>query len=890
MRFRPQAGTLLASLLWALPGVIALPRVALAQPAPATALITAVRGNTLTLAVGTEDGAKIGQTYRLTRGSASAKIQITAVTASESTATLIQTTPGYDITVGDTASFLGEEPLAPAVTVVPAPGGPLQLPPAPPSTAVATNNGQAPNRALITSVNGNNVTLGIGSADGAKLGAVYAVPLDGDVKARLQITGIDANESQATLRILEEGFTPTVGENARFVGIEALPAPTPKPAPPVSIPTPANPSTIVPPTTLPVSPVQANGVTVAAAPVSTVMGSTATVTSIDRQNVVISAGSAQGAKTGLNVPIIRAGAIIGLLRLQTVSDNSSSGVVLWRDESLGAIAAGDAVGILGAAPTVGVPAIGTVSNNAPTATLVKYETGASNLSVPRAGGTYELLAALAASGLIQSQPASVFQDDGVRRHNPSEDMIFTGGQIAGFIREAISNYGTQGSGRDRAALSILTKSFHRDLIKLGETETTLAPFTTDPGVSVGVSGLTRLTLAGGDNEAASRDPFSERYGQRRSKTGYDTRTNVFGQLTPRLNFYGSVDYGNDRRNGPDNVNNLQVRNAYLTYNAGNILRGLTVNIGRKEFWWGPGQFGTSVLSDTSGGLNSFNTIFERGSYRVEGMYAYLGRGPVGGMRSLYGQNFSVKLGNSVRVGSITTILSPKDKFDPKLFFGAMTPISLYVLDRQGSLQDKTNAVVNGYVEAGVARGARVYGEIALDDLSVSGKNLIEDRQGAIVGANFFNPLNPTKAGAKVEYARFNSLSYLAFLGPNRDPDYYYFNRGAPLGYPITPVAPTSFGGANSLRFEGYVMPTKRLHLNGGLEFSDINSEDQNPAPSGGRGFTRQRVYRFSAAYDLSQNFTLTARAQRIETDQPNFIKNEPGIKEKFFSLEIGRSF
>ncbi|HEX9996440.1 MAG TPA: hypothetical protein VGB45_04790 [Abditibacterium sp.] len=885
MRFRPSAGTLLASLLWSLPGVIILPQVAYAQTAAKTALVTAVRGNALTLAIGTADGAKVGQTYRLSRGGVGAKVQITSVSANESIASVLTSDAGYIVTVGETAAYLGEEPVAVPVPAPVAPSTPLpSLPPAPPQTT--TQTATIPAQALVTSVTRNTVTLGIGTADGAVLGAVYALPLDGDLKARLQITAVRANDSVASLSILEEGFTPTVGEITRFLGVETILVPAPAVTPaipdvPASTATPSSPSL----------PTNSGGTGIEAAPVSLLSGSTASVTSISGKNVIISAGRAQGVRPAQNVPILRAGQVIGLLRVQSVNENSSSGVVLYSDDSISAISPGDAVGILGAAPGVGSPVLGpiTPATKVP-ATLVQFETGASNESVPKADPTYELLASLAAGGLIQSQPASVFQDEGARRHRTAEDIIFSRAQIAGFIREAIANVGAD-SGRGRAALGILTRNFRRDLISLGETDVSLAAFRTD-GVSLGVSGFTRLTGVKGNLTSFSPDPFGERFGALRSRTGYDARTNVFGQISSQLSFYGSFDRGNDRREGNDIISNTQVRKAYVSYDANKLLRGLTVNLGRREFWWGPGQFGTAMLGDAPGGLDSLSTSFERGSYRLEGLYARLGRGPLGGDRSLYAQRVTAKIGNSVRVGTTSSVLTADRKFDPKYFLTAFSPLSLYLVkgkESQGAAND--NSLLGGFVEATVAKGARIYGELFIDDLSLKTIPAIENRTGSIVGAQFFNPKDPAKAGFKAEFARFNSYSYLAVPGGGADnPDYYYQFRNSPLGYPVAPVAPTIAGGAESLRFEGYYSPIKRLRIFAGIEFADINSGDQNQAINSQQGFSRQQTRRIAVAYDISRAFTLTLRGQENRTDQPNFLRGERNQLDKFVSLEIARSF
>lgn len=909
-RLRPSA-QVFASLLCTSPTALILSGAAHAQNTPRQALVVALQGNNLTLSVGTDDGAKIGQTFRLKRGNAGATLQITALAATQSTAVIVAADAGFSVIVGDVATYLGQQTLPPLPAAPPAPtdGGVLARP--------------NPAQALLTGVTGAQATLSIGSADGATLGAVYALPLAGGIRARLQITEVRADASTATITIVEEGFVPTVGDTARFVGVEALPART-LPAAPTTPATPAPQIEAASPN--PNGGISTSETRAAPAPVATFSGATATVTEVRGGTVTISAGRSQGARAAQSVPILRGGEIIGLLRLQVVSENSASGVVLYRDEALTPIAPGDAVGLLGIAPGVAIPGVGTpqdemiVAQN-PAPATVSLETGAPNFAVPKANPAYELLAALASSGLIQSQPPSVFQDDGARRHRTAEDIVFSRAQVAGFIREAIGNAGassgagdTEISSRDRAALGLLSREFRRDLVAQGETEATLAPFI--EGRGFGVSGFSRFTVAGSDTDASNRDPFSESYGARRSKTGIDSRTNVFGQVAPNLSVYGSVDYGNDIRRGNSNIidigqnsgqgagqgratdgqpiNNLQVRKAFLSYDAQSLLRGLTVNLGRKEFWWGPGQFGTTTLGDAPGGLNSLSTVFERGSYRLEGLYSPLGRGPRGGARSLYGQNLSVAIGSSVRIGATTTILSPKDGFDPKLFLGAFTPISLYVLDRQGGrnrggVNANTNAVVGAYAEAAVACGARVYGEIVLDDIAVNERNGVENRNGSLVGVQVFNPRNPAKAGFTAEYARLNSISYLAFLG-SLDQDYYYRFRGAPLGYPVSPVDPTTFGGSESLRFEGHYQPLARLRLHAGLEYADINTEDQAVARSGERGFSRQQIYRFAAAYNLSRSFTLTARAQKIDTNQPNFVKNEGNQPDKFFSLEIGRSF
>lgn len=625
----------------------------------------------------------------------------------------------------------------------------------------------------------------------------------------------------------------------------------------------------------------------------------APIRSVNGASVTIGAGSVQGLVEGQTLPVFRGGSVVALVRISSVEANSSQGTLVFAQGGV-VLSATDSVSVTPAAPSTQTESVPATRKGAPpngnsapaTGVVVPFESGASNESVPKAERTYELLASLAAQGLIRSQLARTFQDDGARRHRYAEDLVFSRAQIAGFIGEALRNAKDSGS-KGHAALSILTRDFRRDLLRSGVTATELEPYS--GGSSFGVSGFLRARLSGGDTGAGTIQPFDERFGAGRISSGADLRLNVFGQLSSDLNFYASVDTGTKLQSGLGSQ--TQLRKAFLSYKADKLLRGLTIDVGRKEFYWGVGTFGTGVVSDAAGGYDSISTRFERGSYRFDTLYANLGRGTNGQGRSLYGHNLSVNVGRQSRVGLSETSLQPQTQFSARDFLGAILPVSLYLVDRPSVVTNSTsssatefgtNAVVSAYGETGVARGVRTYGEIVIDDLAINGKNRIQNRDGSTFGIQLFNPRNPARAGATAEYTRTNSLFYLQFGGAGRRPDYEYFYRGAPIGFPIVPSFPASAGGAESLRFEGYYQPLKRLTLLGSIQFADINSEDQ--ATASPRGFARQQVFRLAASYDLTRNFSFIARAQRVATDQPNFIKGEPTTSNTTFSLELAHSF
>ena len=785
-------------------------------------------------------------------------------------------------------------------------------PPAVAAPPAATELATAPapvNNAIVVAAKPPQYTLGIGSDDGAQRGAIYGVVVDGATRIRIQITQVGRTDSQARLLDKQEDFLLAVGDDVQLLGVEALPNEVPN--------APAAPPAVVPPATVnparntvesqgtpssPADPATAsnNGMASPAQPTATNAGSAAvakvpsatlisapapaSITKVDGDAVTIDAGAARGVQTGDNLSILRGKSVIGVMRVQITTEEESTGIIVWRDENMAAIAAGDAVGVL-STPTAIDPALALGTNvKAPVvATPIRYETGASNAVVPRTDYSYELLATLASSGLITRYPASIFHDEGTRTHRTAEDMTFTRAEIADLIREALESEKAEAvKGGSQVALRILVRGYARELQQLGVKAETIAQFSLGRRFQFGVSGQQRLSVVGGDTNDFIL-PFSERQGGLRTKSGFDTRTNIFATSGDRLTFRGTIDGGSKPSRDRDEKS-FEVRRALLSYDAGKLFRGLTIEAGRDERWWGPGHFGTLLLSDVAGPLSMISTRFKRGSYEFESLYAPLGRGVQGGSRSFYGQKIELKIGSQSRVGFANSVIDPKKSLDPALFVSTFSPIPLVATQRltgsassNGPLEGQ-NILLQGYFETSVERGMRLYGELLIDDIGFDDKNLTRNRIGTILGTHLFKPGDPTRLGTYLEYANLQFRTYLN-LGQGPDYDYYYRNR--PLGHPVAPFG-DGRGGAESLRAEVYWRPTRKLRLTAGAEFADLNSED--PV------ITRQQTYRLSAAYNLSRSYTLTARATSVSTSQPNFIANEPAIGQKILQLEIARSF
>ena len=754
----------------------------------------------------------------------------------------------------------------------------------------------APREAIITSSRGKELTLSIGTDDGARPGAVYVASSEGRERARLQIISTRRTESTARVISIEEEFVLPVGSTVNFKEIaplvpDVVVAPQPAPPSPVVVPQPApapQPVIIAPPTQPTVSSKPMPAKAMPAKPIKPVMVAStmsgpAMIIALEGQTAKLNAGTLRGVKTGATLPILRDGNVIALVRVQTVTPNDASGVIVWRDEAVAAPKEGDTIGMIGG----GSPMAMTMEDGVP-ATVARFETGASNIGVPNADSDYLYLAGLAAKGLITSQPAHVFNDEGSRRHLSAEDYTFTRAQIANFVKEAIASpKAKNASSASRVALAALTSEYGRELRQLGVPDETLMAFTQRRGFEFGVSGQQRATLIGGDDVAGFRFPFSEAQGGRRTRSGLDTRTNLWAR-SGNLSFLGSVDSGTDPIRGV-NSSNFLVRRALLSYNANKLLRGLKIEAGRDEVWMGPGHFGTLGLGDSAGPLNQIKTTFQRGSYTVESLYAPLGKGPAGKDRSLYTKNIYANIGSQTRIGFIENVLDPRDSAKPSLLLSTFTPVPLFFADRISNGKDTTNYNVSGYIENSVAHGARVYGEFLIDDIGVNDNNRVQNRFGTLLGAHIFTPKDPTKFGIYGEYARLNGSTYLDLV--SKDPDYNYYYRGAPLGYPVAPPlnnfgAGRGIGGAESLRVEGYWRALPKLRFYSGVEFADLNPEVLVP----GFSLSRQQTVRIRASYDLSRRLTLTGRLIHVNTTQPNFIAGEPRTQQNLFSLEIAHAF
>lgn len=751
----------------------------------------------------------------------------------------------------------------------------------------------------VTSVRDDQAVLSEGASAGLRPGSIFTISRGGVVRAKLRVTAVTPTTSTATIFDIEGDYLVTVGDAARYFTFQPLPEIVP-------IPTPTPAEALPPDTTTETTTTNSDGTT-SSTQTATQTGETTNtlpgtsaestldvrVKSVDGKNVVLDAGIKEGIRTGVNVPVWRNGSVAAILRVQSASTYESNAIITWADESAPALLIGDHIRLERTAPANGENGgeeVIRVGATAIPAVPIPYETGASNAVVPRADRTYEYLTALAVSGLIRSQTPDVFQDDGILRHRTENDITFTRAQIAGFVREAVDNSGETISARDRVALGALARDYARELDILRVDPVKLANLEPKGGFSLGYSGVARVSFGGGSSGNFDL-PFSETQGTTRLNSGADLRANIYGNLSKKLSFFSTVD-ATTRLSTGNKSSNVALRRGYLSYDASTVARGLKVEIGRNEYWWGPGHFGTLMLSDVAGGLNSVHTVLRRGSFKYEGLYSPLGRGPSGGQRSLYGRNFQFELGSQSRIGFSETLLLPKKAFDTISAFASLSPVPIplsFIQRARGgnTTGNQSNSLYEFYGETSLARGFQLYGEFLVDDISTTRNNLTRNRLGSLLGAHIYSPKDPAKLGLYAEFTTLGGRTYFPLRYEfDQDEDYNYLQGGDSLGYPVTATPNTlDRGGAESFRFSAYWKPTARLRLGAGFEFADINAEQDI--------LQRQQTFRLRAAYDLSRNLTLYSRVLNVSTGRgSSAVGGGSGIGQvqRRFELGLAQSF
>lgn len=671
--------------------------------------------------------------------------------------------------------------------------------------------------AYLTVVEAQSVTVGAGSRDGVLPGQILSVQRDGKPVGTVTVEWVSLTAAKGTAKA--EATPLRVGDTVVL--------------PPASV------ATDEPTSTPPQTP-----------PTATQPGSTqgtrplaGYVASLDGPKVCVSVGADQGAQAGAVLEVFRKGQPLTQLTLESVQRKTAAGVL--RDAQA-AVRVGDAVRGVGqvvevaAGEAVQRPLVlradGGNTAGAPLSPPKTY-------SVPRSDQSYDLLGALAAAGLVTKYPARVFYDEGLFRHRSDDDLVLTRRQIAELVQEALGNAGAGDALKPGTALALkrLTGLYAEELTRLGvgvpaavgALDTRLTG-----GTPWGVGGYLRLRDTGANLDVAGESHTPD-------GLGLDMRGNLWADFGDKYRFRATLLTGADG----DGLH-TRLDRAAVTADYG---KRLNLEVGRDRLWYGPGRFGSMLITDYARPYDYLKTKLHRGLWTYEGLVTTGLRRPG---TAFMAHKVEVAHSPTVRFGVAETLVASGGRLPLDYAAAALVPVLPFqVVDHIGKKGDNPAASV--YVETDLAKGYQTYVEFLIDDFVTRSRETSRNRTGFLFGSYWHDSERPDRLNLRVEYSRLDPGVY----GPT-DPNEAYFDLGNSLGYPLSPFANPGTE-LEDYRLEAQYKPMEKLTLGFGYEWTNLGFEQ--PVRS------KQTSLRLRAAYDLSHNLSASLRYRRT------FIQNAGSV-------------
>lgn len=211
--------------------------------------------------------------------------------------------------------------------------------------------------------------------------------------------------------------------------------------------------------------------------------------------------------------------------------------------------------------------------------------------------------------------------------------------------------------------------------------------------------------------------------------------------------------------------------------------GFDVTAGRKFIRWGPGRYGTLLLSDDSPAFDLLRVEGNLGPIRFDEFTALVDASK---SKYFFGHRLEIKPFNGLRLGIGETALAAGD-FTGWLF----NPIPFWPYYLTQYLNNKVKSGYDILVNIGVGLDAeytapndyRLYGEYLVDDKPQYAGDNVPERTGYLVGFQIPREALDPKVSFGAEYARLN---YYTYSHRRRETD--YLHEGKIIGHWLGPDA------------------------------------------------------------------------------------------------------
>lgn len=205
----------------------------------------------------------------------------------------------------------------------------------------------------------------------------------------------------------------------------------------------------------------------------------------------------------------------------------------------------------------------------------------------------------------------------------------------------------------------------------------------------------------------------------------------------------------------ENVREVRTAPNVMTWRGGKLLTDwsyfrfkmpwFTATLGRNQRWWGPGRFGTLLLSDNAPTFDALDLAF---SYKRVGFHAFAGVLSTEQERYLSGHRLTVSLPKRVDLGLSEVVVYQA----PNILPAYVNPLLPYYAVQWNERGDDNIlwAMDAGWRPGG---GMKWYGELLMDDVIYEqGRTPAPQKLGFLAGLAWADPVRLRDTDLKVEYA------------------------------------------------------------------------------------------------------------------------------------------
>lgn len=171
---------------------------------------------------------------------------------------------------------------------------------------------------------------------------------------------------------------------------------------------------------------------------------------------------------------------------------------------------------------------------------------------------------------------------------------------------------------------------------------------------------------------------------------------------------------------------------------------LWFTLGRQQRWWGPGVYGTLLLSNNSGALDAIDLEFGYRAVEFRSFFAVL-NADLG--RYLSGHRLDLRLAKNLNLGLSEMVLYQSRQLDPAY----MNPLLPYYAN-QWNQRDDDNVLWAADLRWNSGLGFCLFGELLMDDVQYEQDPPAPQKLGFLVGGQWADPAGLTNTDLKFEWA------------------------------------------------------------------------------------------------------------------------------------------